>query len=309
MEDIRDSFFNQIYQKALFNKDIFFLSADMDAFVLRKFANDMPDQYLNIGVSEQNMINVASGLAMTGKKVFCYSIASFATLRCLEQIKVNICSHNLPVTIIGAGLGFSFGYDGPTHHGHSDLSSMRLIPEMSILELSSSDIAKKAVQYSLKLNKPLYIRLDKGPYPDWSSFKVNFKKGYRVIKKITDINIVTNGFMVKKSLEAVEKIKSKTGVEIGLVDSFIMKPFAKNFTKEILMKSKIIISIEENCKTGGLGTQVSELITQNNLGCSHQVISAPDKQFIEYGEREWFHKKYRLDLEGIQKQIISKIKN
>ena len=209
MEDIRDSFFYQIYHKAMQNKDIFFLSADMDAFALRKFAKDIPDQYLNIGVSEQNMINVASGLAMTGKKVFCYSIASFATLRCLEQIKVNICSHNLPVTIIGAGVGFSFGYDGPTHHGHSDLSSMRLIPEMSILELSSSDIAKGAVQYSLNLNKPLYIRLDKGPYPNLSSFKANFKKGYRIIKKITDINIVTNGFMVKKSLEAIEKIKKK----------------------------------------------------------------------------------------------------
>ena len=120
------------------------------------------------------MINVAAGLAIAGKIVFCYSIASFATLRCLEQIKVNICSMNLPVTIIGAGAGFSFGYDGPTHHGHQDVSSMRLMPEMSIIELSSNDVVEKAVDYVVEKNGPCYIRLDKGlflsnvHYLNWS---------------------------------------------------------------------------------------------------------------------------------------------
>ena len=138
-KDIRDAFFDELYIKGSQNKDIVILSADMDAFSLRKFSKDFPEQYINVGVSEQNMINIAAGLALSGKIVFCYSIASFATMRCFEQIKVNICSLNLPVSIIGAGAGFSFGYDGPTHHGHQDLSSMRLIPEMTILELSSND--------------------------------------------------------------------------------------------------------------------------------------------------------------------------
>ena len=155
--DIRDSFFDQLYLKGSTNKNIIILSADMDTFSLRKFSKDFPNQYINVGVSEQNMINVASGLAMSGKIVFCYSIASFATLRCFEQIKVNICSMNLPVTIVGAGAGFSFGYDGPTHHGHQDLSSMKLLPEMSIFELSSNDLAKN-VDFSIEKKSPLYIR-------------------------------------------------------------------------------------------------------------------------------------------------------
>ncbi len=90
--DIRDAFFDELYKEGSKNKNIIILSADMDAFSLRKFAKDYPDQYINVGVSEQNMINIAAGLALSGKTVFCYSIASFATLRCYEQIKVNLCS-------------------------------------------------------------------------------------------------------------------------------------------------------------------------------------------------------------------------
>ena len=104
--DIRDVFFDRLYELGSKNSNVMILSADMDAFSLRKFANDFPNQYLNVGVSEQNMINIASGLALSGKIVFCYSIASFATLRCLEQIKVNICGMNLLLLLWVLGLGF-----------------------------------------------------------------------------------------------------------------------------------------------------------------------------------------------------------
>ena len=202
--DIRDVFFDRLYELGSQNSNIMIISADMDAFSLRRFANDFPDQYLNIGVSEQNMINVAAGLAISGKIVFCYSIASFATLRCLEQIKVNICSMNLPVTIIGAGAGFSFGYDGPTHHGHQDVSSMRLLPEMSILELSSNDVAVNAIDYILENKTPYYIRLDKGPFPNWSHIESDFTKGFRIIRSLSDVNLISNGFLVREVINAAE---------------------------------------------------------------------------------------------------------
>ena len=196
--DIRDAFFDQIYLRGSDNKDIIVLSADMDAFSLRNFSKDFPNQYINVGVSEQNMINIAAGLALSGKTVFCYSIASFATLRCYEQIKVNLCSLNLPVIIVGAGAGFSFGYDGPTHHGLQDLSSMRLLPEMSILELSSNELAKKSVDFSIENKGPTYIRLDKGPFPEWKEHKISFEKGYRILKPLNNINLVTNNAVEKK---------------------------------------------------------------------------------------------------------------
>lgn len=300
--DIRDVFFDRLYELGSKNSNIMILSADMDAFSLRKFSNDFPNQYLNVGVSEQNMINIASGLALSGKIVFCYSIASFATLRCLEQIKVNICSMNLPVTIVGAGAGFSFGYDGPTHHGHQDVSSMRLMPEMSIVELSSADAAKNAVDYAIESRRPCYIRLDKGPFPDWPDNKTDFSKGYRVLRPLTDVNFVSNGFILREALSAADTLKG-SGVNVGVIDLFRFKPFPESFLSEVLEPSQKVISIEESCKTGGLGTALSEMIAQNDVNCSLKVIGAPDIQFIEYGERGWFHEKYGLSGRPLLDQI------
>ncbi len=304
--DIRDAFFDQLYLRGSENKNIVILSADMDAFSLRKFSREFPDQYINVGVAEQNMINIAAGLALSGKSVFCYSIASFATLRCYEQIKVNLCSLNLPVSIIGAGAGFSFGYDGPTHHGHQDLSSMRLLPEITILELSSNDLAKKSIDYLIMNKGPLYLRLDKGPFPDWSDYKIDFNKGYRIINPLEEINLISNGFMAKESIEVAKKLKLK-GINCGVIDLFRVKPLPDKLYEEIICRSKKIITIEESCKTGGLGTALSEVIAQNKNNCDLQVIAAPDKQFIEYGEREWFHSKYNLNDKGIVSLIINNL--
>lgn len=304
--DIRDAFFDQLYLKGSIDNNVIVLSADMDAFSLRRFAKDFPEQYINVGVSEQNMINIASGLALSGKMVFCYSIASFATLRCFEQIKVNICSMNLPVTIIGAGAGFSFGYDGPTHHGHQDLSSMRLLPEMSIIELSSNDLAQKAVNFAFENNGPLYIRLDKGPFPEWKEYNIDFSKGYRILKTLEQINLISNGFMARTTLEVAKRLTSN-GINCGVIDLFRVKPLPDKLYEEIICKSKKIITIEESCKTGGLGTCLSEIIAQSENNCQLQVIGTPDRQFIEYGDRGWFHKKYGLDEIGIFNTIINNI--
>ena len=260
----------------------------------------MPNQYLNVGVSEQNMINVASGLALSGKIVFCYSIASFATMRCYEQIKVNLCSMNLPVIIVGAGAGFSFGFDGPTHHGLQDLSSMRLLPEMTIVDLSSNDIAKKSIQFAFN-NGPLYIRLDKGPFADWSNQKDNFKTGFRVLKKLESINIIVNGYLVQNVIEVAKQLEN-IGVNIGVVDVFKVKPISETFLK-LFLKNNIIITVEEGSVEGGLGTTISEIITRTASTCKLRIIGAPDKQLIEYGDRNWFHKKYGLDINGIKSSV------
>jgi len=304
--DIRDAFFDQLYLKGSIDNNVIVLSADMDAFSLRRFAKDFPEQYINVGVSEQNMINIASGLALSGKMVFCYSIASFATLRCFEQIKVNICSMNLPVTIIGAGAGFSFGYDGPTHHGHQDLSSMRLLPEMSIIELSSNDLAQKFVNFAFENNGPLYVRLDKGPFPEWKEYNIDFSKGYRILKTLEQINLISNGFMARTTLEVAKRLTSN-GINCGVIDLFRVKPLPDKLYEEIICKSRKIITIEESCKTGGLGTCLSEIIAQSENNCQLQVIGTPDRQFIEYGDRGWFHKKYGLDEIRIFNTIINNI--
>lgn len=162
MIDIRDSFFDELYGIASKDKNVMFLTADMGAFGLNKFKENLPNQFINMGVAEQNTVSVAAGLALEGKKVFIYSIASFITQRCYEQIKIDLCQMRLPVVIIGSGPGLIYGSDGPTHHATNDIEIMKVLPKMVILTPASSEQAKEAVRLSYQSQTPVYIRLAKG---------------------------------------------------------------------------------------------------------------------------------------------------
>ena len=118
---MRDAFITRLYRKAKKNPDIIFCSTEFGAPSLDVFRRDLPKQFVNLGISEQNLISVAAGLTLGGKKVFVYTIASFITLRCYEQIKIDLCAMNLPVTIIGVGTCYSYAVDGPTHHATEDI--------------------------------------------------------------------------------------------------------------------------------------------------------------------------------------------
>ena len=169
--DIRDAFFDELYLLGKKDSSVIVISDDLDAWGLRKFKEDFPERFINIGVAEQNMIDVAAGLASCGKKVFVYGICSYVTARCLEQIKFSVCSMNLPVVIIGVGAGFSFSFDGPSHHGIHDVGIMRMMPEITIYNPidAESTVASARMAYTQKI--PAYIRLDKGIFPD-----LNYKK-------------------------------------------------------------------------------------------------------------------------------------
>jgi len=162
MKDIRDAFFDELYEIASKDKDVLFLTADMGAFGLEKFKRDLPNQFINMGVAEQNTVSVAAGLALGGKKVFIYSIASFISQRCYEQIKIDLCQMKLPVTIIGSGPGLTYGSDGPTHHAVNDVVIMSVLPDMTIITAQSPEEAEKAVRMAYESETPVYIRLAKG---------------------------------------------------------------------------------------------------------------------------------------------------
>ena len=301
--DIRDALFDELYRIGSMDPNVIVLTDDMDAFSLRRFRKDMPSQFVNIGVAEQNMINVAAGLAMCGKRVFTYGICSYVTMRCYEQIKVNLCSMNLPVTIIGVGQGFSFDFDGPTHHGISDLALMRILPDMTIYNLSDASMAHASVSLAYQSNKPVYIRLDKGVFPVLSDSSEDFSKGYRIIKPLRNLNILATGFMTSQALKAVDVLEA-SGIEVGVVDIFRVHPISDMFIQEVVHTSQQLITVEENVISGGLGTILSELITRNGFAIGLKSIAIEDKQFLSYGERDWFHAQTQIDVSNIVDQII-----
>ena len=146
--DIRDGYFDTVFELAQKNSDLVFLSADADAHSLVRFRKSFPDRYINVGVAEQNMITVAAGLALAGKRVFVYSLLPFLAMRCYEQIHFNIVGMNLPVSFVGVGTGYSFEFDGPSHHGVMDLALFNLLSGFTILNPSDAATAELCAKLS-----------------------------------------------------------------------------------------------------------------------------------------------------------------
>jgi len=309
--DMRDAFFDEVYKIASEDKDVVFMTADADAFGLRKFKKDMPEQFINVGVAEQNLIDVAAGLAMNGKKVFVYSFISFITARCFEQIKVSICSHDLPVFIVGVGPGFSFGFDGPTHHGTIDIGLMNLLPGMTIYNPSSSYLAKQFCRDMHNFETPAYIRIDKGTFDSiHSEYCVS---GMEMVKdendeyvNNSDLCIISTGKMVHTAIEVANKLDKK-GIKTSVLDICVLKPLNDGELREYIKDFDRVVTLEDNSIVGGLGSMVAEEAATMG-GLILKRIASPDEQCFIYGDREYIEKHYRLDCDSVLKRILRWIK-
>ena len=180
-EDVRDVFFNNIKKIFIKNNKNFILTNDADVFALKSLRANK--RFIDAGVAEQNLINIAAGLAKFGKLPLIYGFCTFLTFRCYEQIRFNIASHNLDIKIIGIGPGFSFSYDGPTHHGTQDIYLIYLIPEFEIFNISDNNLANEISKNINQIKGPAYIRLDKGKLDYNENIKYNLKKGFEIILK------------------------------------------------------------------------------------------------------------------------------
>ena len=301
--DIRDAFFDGIYEIGKADKNMIFLTDDMDAFGLKKFVRDFPNQFFNVGVAEQNQINVATGLTLCGKKVFVFGICSFMTMRCFEQIKFNICGMNLPVVVIGIGAGFSFDSDGPALHGTQDIAVMRSLPEITIYNPPDAMSASVVARLAHEKNGPSYIRLDKGVYPVIYENGRDLQNGFKVIRPVQAVNIISTGYMTSVAIRLVEELE-RQGVNVGLLDLMRLKPVDPLFYKTI-ENTESLITIEENSLVGGLGSIVSELLSDNNSAIKLKRIGSQDKQFLVYGTRSWLHSLNGLTLPDLQKTVLS----
>ena len=221
--DMRDAFFNGLYEVIEADKNVMVLTADHGAFGLNKIKDDFPNQYLNVGIAEQNMVSVAAGLVLSGKIVYIYSIINFVTLRCLEQINVDIASMNLHVNIVGVGAGFTYSTDGPTHHGTQDVAIMSAIPNLSIYNCSDAINTYEFAKIGYEKNGPKYFRIEKGLVPSLYEKMRSFEKGIAKVKEGKDTYIISTGLMVHKAIEAAKFI-TKDGAVIGVLDLYRLKP-------------------------------------------------------------------------------------
>ncbi len=301
--DMRDAIFEELYLIARKDRDVILLVGDQGAKSFEKFQKNIPSQFINMGPAEQNIISVAAGLALGGKKVFTHAIASFITSRCYEQIKIDIGLMNLPVTILGVGGGYSYESDGPTHHSNQDLAIMRAIPGLTIL--NASDPISLANFPALAYNSlnPVYIRFDKGNYPFIYKASHNFKNGLHMIKPGNDLIIVSTGIMTHRALEVAQILKEHN-IKAGVIDLYRIKPINENLLLKFLQKTKNIITIEEHLMYGGIGTIISDFLCDHNLPLRFKRFGLVDNYCFDYGSRGYMHKKACLDVNAIVKQIL-----
>lgn len=307
--DIRDALFEELFELALQDRSIMLLSGDQGAFSIKKFQDCIPDQYINVGVAEQNMISVAAGLAMTGHKVVVYGIIPFATIRCLEQIKIDLCAQNLPVTIAGVGAGYAYATDGPTHHAVHDMALMRVMPGMQVWNPSDHTMIASIVPQLVNDPGPKYIRLDKGAFPDlYVDSGDDFSDGLTVLREGKDVMIVATGIMVHRALESAEALSS-CGIDAGVTDLYRIKPFDDGALLNAIGKSKRVATLEENSIIGGIGTVVSEVMAEAGVGIPLRRLGVADEFRWELGGRDPLQARDGLDIKSLIDNLTNWTRN
>jgi transketolase len=300
----RDAFWNKIYEIAKVDKDVLVVAADMGAPSLDKFRKDLGSQFIDVGIAEQQAVLLGSGLAMRGKKVFAYAIAPFITLRCYEQIKVELAGMGIPVNLVGVGAGFSYSDSGPTHHTVEDLSVLRILPNLKIHNITDSVMASAFAEIACKSPWPRYIRMDRETQPVIYTKGEDFSSGLKVLKKSTKMYIVATGNMVHRALEAADALK-KRSVDVGVIDLYTLPIDEKLFIKT-LGKVKKIVTIEEHTLRGGMGSAVCEVLMDNG---KHVDVKRLGLDFItdycyKYGGRQNIQSLYGLDKNSIVKSVL-----
>ena len=255
---MRDNFINALINLAKNDKDIVLLTGDLGFGVFEKFESSFPGQYFNVGVAEQNMTGVATGLSLEGKKVVTYSIGNFATLRCLEQIRNDACYHNVNISIVANGGGFSYGSLGMSHHTTEDLAILRALPNISVVAPCTTEEAGEAITAMIMNGGTGYLRLDKSSAKDCFSedpFVIGKSRRYKEGK---DITLIATGSILGEANTASIELK-KIGIEARVVGMHSIKPIDVDEIIDAVSNTGGIVTIEEHNKDGGLGSAVSEV--------------------------------------------------
>ena len=258
----RQSFGEELLELGKKNKDIVVLDADLSAATKTSiFAKEFSDRFFDMGIAEQDMISTAAGLATCGKIPFAATFAVFATGRAYDQIRNSVCYPNLNVKIAGTHSGITVGEDGATHQMLEDIGLMRGLPNMKVLSPSDDIQAKWAIEEAAKIDGPVYIRLCRLATPTIYEEK-NFEFGKAIMHgNGTDTTIFATGDMVSAALQAKEELQGQ-GKDVRVVDMHTIKPIDKEMIVKCAKETKKLISIEDHSIIGGLGTAISEVLTE-----------------------------------------------
>lgn len=293
----RDAFIQEVVRQLAEDKNIYFLSADFGAAALDELRERYADNFLHCGISEQAMVDVAAGLALEGKKAFCYAMAPFLSLRAIEQIKCGPGMMNLPVVLVSVGVGLGYADSGPTHYVTEEFACLRSVVGSSIYTAADSMTASKIAKDLLKSPRFAYVRLDRHELPNIDGAQDH--SDYRIIGSPgkQKIALLAHGRMVHTCIEA---FKADPG-RFFVVDLICAKPFPASVV-ELASNSRGILAVDEQTPSGALGAALFESCSAQDIFPRIINITLPEMYVFENGGRDYLLKKLGLSVENILKQ-------
>lgn len=291
---MRDALLERIWLKMGENDRVYFTCADFGSPVLDKIRSDFPKRFVNVGIAEQNLINVSAGLALEGYTIFAYAIAPFITMRCYEQTRVSLALlsevRSMNVNLIGVGAGYSYVVSGPTHQCYEDITLMRAMPNFRVL--SPSDHISSAALLDVCMNNlgPKYLRLDAQVLsPIYENSTEMVKNGFSVHQVGGDLCLIATGYMLHTALDVAAKL-SQEGVKIGVIDLIDLTNFLQPEFLASISKYKTIVSMEEGFKgRGGMDAMLFDLFAEKGLNKKFVNIGVNGGYRFELGTRNELH--------------------
>ena len=300
MIDIRDAFFEELYQKIKKDKKVILLTVDQGAHTIKKIERDFPKNYFNIGIFEQTAINFAVGLAHQGYKPYVYLISPFV-LRAMEQIKIGMCSMKSKVTIVASGPGFTYASDGPTHYFNEDYGILKNFPNLNFFCTSDHLSAIRSFRESYKSKNPSYIRLEKGTTKIMAG---NLNNSINHIIKGSNLLVVSNGFLSCITRDIIEKNQKLK--EVGLLNIGQFLPLNQLEIKKILKNYKKIVLLDESPLNSSINQDIFYILKKNKIFNKKKIflINTLFKFWKIAGKREFLHLQNKIDEKSLEKKLI-----
>ena len=301
---MRDTFVQALIGLARQDKRVMLLTGDLGFGVLTPFAETFPDRFLNVGVAEQNMAGVATGLALEGKIVFTYSIGNFPTLRCLEQIRNDVCYHNANVKIVCIGGGFCYGPLGISHHATEDLAIMRVLPQMQVMAPGDLAETRLTTQIAYETPGPCYLRLGRGGDTNIHQNALKFSLGQGIpLFPEGEVALLSTGGILMNAVKAREMLASQ-GILASLHSLPFLRPLDHGLIEKLANSSRLVVTIEEHSIIGGLGGAVAEVLAELPGAKPPLVrIGLREGFSCEVGDQEYLRQVYGLSPEAIAQRV------
>ena len=306
---MRTAFLKELHELARKDERIVFMTGDLGFSVVEAYMEELPKQFVNAGVAEQNMTGMAAGMAMSGKIVFTYSIANFPTLRCLEHIRNDVCHHHANVKVVAVGGGFAYGALGATHHATEDLAVMRALPNIVVIAPGDPIEARHATRAVAAYHGPCYLRLGKAGEAVVHPGEIEFEIGKAVrFREGQDVTLMTTGSFLKTTAAVAERLAGH-GIQARVLSMHTLKPLDEAAVLAAARETAAIVTLEEHSILGGLGGAVAEVLAESDgPHVPFKRIGLPSAFSPHIGDQEYMQQQHGLDAASLETTLLAFLK-